>query len=401
METLRIRSEADIPAAADILRRGGLVAVPTETVYGLCCSGLDELAVDALYEIKGRPEQKPLSLMVAGPEAMATLCSETPPAAAVLAARFWPGPLTLVLPASEAVPAIVRAGGPTVGLRCPDHPLALELLRQCALPLAGPSANPSGLPSPKSAEEVLSYFDGRIGAVIDGGVCGVGRESTVLDLSSIPYRVLRQGALPEEAIRAALRQSMTVVGVTGGTGSGKSGVLRELERRGALILDCDEIYHRLTRESGELRRELTERFGDVYNGAELDRKKLGAVVFADPAELSDLNAITHRYVTREVERLLTDRAMEGGILAGVEAIALIESGIADRCTFTVVVTAPREVRLKRIMERDGLTADYAAARIAAQHDDEFYRSRCTHTLENGGTMEEFQARCRQFFDAVL
>ena len=228
METKIIKNPSEIPIASEAIRSGGFAAVPTETVYGLCVNGLDEKAVQALYEIKGRPEVKPLSLMVPGAEAMDSYCENVPEAARYLAEKFWPGPLTIVLRAKACVPAIVRAGGETVGLRCPDHELTLSLLRDCALPLAGPSANPSGAPSPKNAETVLGYFGGQIETVLDGGECRVGTESTLLDMSRRPYRVLRQGALSRESIAKALRERMTVVGITGGSGCGKTTALREL-----------------------------------------------------------------------------------------------------------------------------------------------------------------------------
>ena len=203
METIIIKDE--LTEAAEILRRGGLVGVPTETVYGLAGNGLDAEAVRRIYEVKGRPERKPLALMVPDAEAMPLYCRDVPAAAKELARRFWPGPLSIVLKAdTELVPDIVRAGGDTVSLRCPDHPLTLEALRLAGLPFAAPSANPSGQPSPKTAQEVYAYFSGQIEAVIDGGPCGLGRESTILDMSGTPYRILRQGALPAEAVADAL-----------------------------------------------------------------------------------------------------------------------------------------------------------------------------------------------------
>ncbi len=401
METKVIRDESGIPAAAAALKLGGLVAVPTETVYGLCCNGLDPAAVESLYEAKGRPETKPLSLMVAGPAALRRLCRDVPAAAWLLAERCWPGPLTIVLPAREIVPAVVRAGGETVGLRCPNHPLTLALLKQCGLPLAGPSANPSGQPSPKTAREVLAYFDGRIDAVIDGGACSVGTESTILDMSRTPYRVLRQGALGEAGIAELLRAQVSVIGVTGPSGAGKTTALETLRERGALLIDCDEVYHRLTRSSSELREALTARFGAVYAGDELDRKALGARVFADAKELADLNAITHRFVSAEVERLLREWAMNGGLLAAVDAVALFESGLAEKCAFTVGVLADEDARRARIVAREGVTPEYAALRIAAQPGRDYYEERCDYLLENNGTQEEFTDRCRAFFGTVL
>ena len=401
METKIIKNPSEIPIASEAIRSGGFAAVPTETVYGLCVNGLDEKAVQALYEIKGRPEVKPLSLMVPGAEAMDSYCENVPEAARYLAEKFWPGPLTIVLRAKACVPAIVRAGGETVGLRCPDHELTLSLLRDCALPLAGPSANPSGAPSPKNAETVLGYFGGQIETVLDGGECRVGTESTLLDMSRRPYRVLRPGALSRESIAKALRERMTVVGITGGSGCGKTTALRELEKMGALILDCDAVYHRLTEESAALRQALCERFGEVYRDGKLERKALGRIVFADEQALSDLNAITHRFVDEECERLMEEHAMAGGTLAALDAVALCESGMNKKCAFTFGVLADREKRIERIMARDGITADYAALRIDAQQKDEYYKENCTHLLYNNGTPEEFKASCRSLFRQLL
>ena len=204
METLLLTENME--KAAERIRQGSLVAVPTETVYGLAGNGLDEKAVAEIYEVKGRPAVKPLSLMVPDESAMERYCEEVPEQAHALAKRFWPGPLTIVMKAKNFIPSLVLAGGETVGLRCPDHPKTLELLRLCDLPLAAPSANPSGAESPKTAQQVLNYFDGKIGAVIDGGPCGIGRESTLIDLSRRPFRILREGALSTETIRAALAE---------------------------------------------------------------------------------------------------------------------------------------------------------------------------------------------------
>ena len=196
----------EIAKAAEIIKNGGLVAVPTETVYGLACNGLDEKAVGEIYRVKGRPDIKPLSLMVHDSGALDAYCEDVPAGAYALAKRFWPGPLTIVLKAKNHIPSIVLAGGDTVGLRCPDHPLTLALLKECGLPLAAPSANPSGAESPKTAETVLEYFSSKIDAVIDGGPCGIGLESTIIDMTSAPYKILRQGALPAEEIAETLAE---------------------------------------------------------------------------------------------------------------------------------------------------------------------------------------------------
>ena len=258
MNTKRITTE--IAQAADAIRAGQLVAVPTETVYGLAGNGLDPAAVAQIYEIKGRPAVKPLSLMVHDASAMARYCADVPPAAYTLAEAFWPGPLTIVLRAQDCVPEIVRAGGQTVGLRCPDHPATLALIEAAQLPLAAPSANPSGAPSPKTADDVLAYFNGQIAAVIDGGPCGIGRESTLVDLSHTPYRILRSAAVPDDAVWDALVRKMHIVGITGGTGCGKTTALMELERQGALVIDCDAVYHELLASNTAMLAEINARF---------------------------------------------------------------------------------------------------------------------------------------------
>ena len=193
----------DIQAAA-ILRAGGLVAVPTETVYGLAADATQERAVQANYDAKGRPETKPLNALVDGMPMVETVCRDIPGDAYRLAEAFWPGPLTMILWGNGALPSIVSAGGETQGVRCPDHPDTLAVIQALGRPLACPSANLSGQPSPKSAEEVLAQLGGRIDAVLDGGPCTVGVESTILDLTVTPYRILRRGGLSREAIERVL-----------------------------------------------------------------------------------------------------------------------------------------------------------------------------------------------------
>ena len=399
MKTEIIRDNTD--AAAEIILDGGVAAVPTETVYGLAANGLDADAVKKLYELKGRPEVKPLSLLVPDVGAMDKLCRAVPRQARALAERFWPGPLTIVLPASNAVPEIVRAGGDTVGLRCPDHPLTLELLRKAGVPLAAPSANPSGRESPLTALQVVACFDGKIEAIIDGGPCRVGTESTIIDMSAAPYRILRQGALPEREIAAALAESMTLVGITGGTGCGKTTALGVLENMGPLIIDCDEVYHELCRGSEEMKGEICAQFGDVWGENGLDRKRLGAVVLRDPEALEKLNAITHRYVDARVEELLRGHAMNGGTLAAIDAIALLEGAFAKRTAFNAAVTAPEAERVRRLVAREGISEQYAKMRIAAQRGSEYFEEHCDYVLRNDSDINTFRSECEKFFAEVL
>jgi len=189
-----------------VILSGGLVAVPTDTIYGLAGNGLDADAVAKIYEVKGRPAIKPLILLVPDLRVAETVCANIPESAQLLAKAFWPGALTLVLPRRDTVPDIVAAGGDTIGVRCPDHPKTLEFLRLAGVPAAAPSANISDMPSPRSAQDVLAYFDGKIDCVIDGGPCKIGVESTIVSLAAAPYKILRHGAIPEEDIRNALAQ---------------------------------------------------------------------------------------------------------------------------------------------------------------------------------------------------
>lgn len=399
MQTKLIKE--NISEAAEIIKRGGLVAVPTETVYGLAGNGLDENAVHEIYEVKGRPAVKPLSLMMPDRGAMKEYCEDVPEQAEYLAERFWPGPLTIVLKAKELVPEIVRAGGTTVGLRCPDHPLTLEALRLAKLPFAAPSANPSGAESPKDAAKVMEYFSGRIDAVIDGGPCGIGRESTLIDMSARPYRILRQGALAADDIADALVDNMKIIGITGGTGCGKTTALETLKDFGALVIDCDALYHELLESSAELINEIDKYFPGAVTDGVLDRKALGAVVFTDEEALRDLNIITHKYIHLELRRRLREWAMQGGTLAAVDAIELFSSGIAKRCCATVGVIADREVRLRRIQQRDGISLEYAMMRVNAQRPNEYFEERCDYILQNNGTREEFSDCCLNLFLEVL
>ena len=391
----------EIEKAAKILQNGGLVAVPTETVYGLAGNGLDSEAVEKIYEVKGRPAIKPLALMVCGPEAMEEYCREAPPAARCLAEKFWPGPLTIVLKAKKSVPEIVRAGGDTVGLRCPDHPMTLALLKQAKIPFAAPSANPTGSESPKNAQEVLAYFDGKIQAVVDGGPCGLGRESTIIDLSETPYRILRQGALPRQEIENELVEKLKIIGITGGTGCGKTTALSCLERRGALLIDCDALYHEMLRTDREMLEEITARFAGVTVDGRLDTKLLGAIVFYDKSALEDLNVITHKHVDRRVSEILRDFAMCGGRLAAIDAIALLESGISQKCSAVVGVLADYNARIERIMKRDNISREYAENRVKSQKSDEFYRQKCDYILVNSSTEEEFYKQCEKLFEEIL
>lgn len=211
MKTELIKIDVNIPGwdkhldhAAEVLRAGGLVAFPTETVYGLGANALDTNAADSIYSAKGRPSDNPLIVHIADTDALPGLVSSIPAAAPELMEVFWPGPLTLVMPKSDRIPSVITAGLDTVAIRMPSHPIALALIKKAGIPVAAPSANSSGRPSPTLAKHVMEDMNGKVDIIIDGGSSRVGVESTVLDLTAEPPMVLRPGGVTLEQLRKLL-----------------------------------------------------------------------------------------------------------------------------------------------------------------------------------------------------
>ena len=520
-----------ITEAAEILRRGGLVGIPTETVYGLGADGLNEDAVRRIFEAKGRPQDNPLILHVPSAAWLERYCKDVPPSAYALAERFWPGPLTMILPRRDCVPLRTTGGLDTVGVRCPDHAVTRAIIEAAGVPVAAPSGNTSGRPSPTTARHMIEDMSGKIDAIVDGGSCQVGVESTIIDLTVTPPRLLRPGGLPLEALEEVLgevavdkavrgklaegekprapgmkyrhyapKAPVTVVtgspqrsaafilgrvqagdgvicfdefaslfgactvqklgpaadktvqaqrvfdalrafdetsvshiyaqcpdesglglavgnrlkkaagfhvedagsgpifGLTGGTGAGKTSALRALERLGGYIVDADALYHEMLRSDAPMKEAIIAAFGDVFlpDGA-LDRQKLGAMVFRDSEAMARLNAIVYAHLVPEAAR----RA-EGHRLVGFDAINLIESGMGNLCCRTVGVIAPAELRVRRIMARDGIDESYARMRIAAQKQDEFYYCNCTDVLENREeSPAAFEEKALAFFTRLI
>lgn len=195
-----------IHTAAEAIRRGQLVAFPTETVYGLAADAFDADAVARVFEVKGRPAKNPLPVQVASEDDIPRVAVNVPQVARDLIRRFMPGPLTIVLRASPDLPEKVTAGMGTVGIRIPDHPVALQLLRACSAPIVAPSANPSGEPPPTSAEEVLAYLDGRIEYILDAGPTKLKIASTVVDMTCSTPRILRHGTISDEELAPFLNR---------------------------------------------------------------------------------------------------------------------------------------------------------------------------------------------------
>ncbi|SDN37537.1 L-threonylcarbamoyladenylate synthase [Acetanaerobacterium elongatum] len=210
METKLIKANADsevsepVLMAAEVLKKGGLVAIPTETVYGLAANALDENAVAGIFDAKGRPQDNPLIVHIAEISELQPLVTDIPEKARLLAKAFWPGPLTMIFKRSPLIPAVVSAGLDSVAIRMPSHPLARAIIKAAGVPLAAPSANLSGSPSPTCAQHVLQDLNGRIPLIIDGGTCNVGLESTVVSLVGETPALLRPGGISVEQLSAVI-----------------------------------------------------------------------------------------------------------------------------------------------------------------------------------------------------
>ena len=290
-------SPASISRAAECLRRGGLVAFPTETVYGLGAHALDAAAVRRLFEAKGRPADDPLIVHVLSFDALQPLVTTTGDHAQRLAERFWPGPLTLVLPKSDRVPREVTAGLDTVAVRVPAHPVARVLLEAAAIPIAAPSANLFSRPSPTRAAHVLQDLDGRIDMLIDGGNTDVGLESTVLDVTGAAPVVLRAGAVTLEMLRELLpnvsvRQSASAGGPMPSPGM----MAKHYAPRAPLILfsgDADLALNALVRRAQEAAAQ-GQRVGVLVTREDVDAFGDFPVQLAEMGTRDDLAGIAAR-----------------------------------------------------------------------------------------------------------
>ena len=209
--------------------------------------------------------------------------------------------------------------------------------------------------------------------------------------------MVRHVTIPQStSLTAPFTQRGLIIGITGGTGCGKTTLLNLIREQGGLVLDCDQIYHELLQSDKEMLAAIDTRFPGVVEDGQLNRKKLGAIVFADDAALLDLNRITHSAVKQEVLRRLEPNPP----LAAIDAIGLFEGELAELCDVTVAITAPEEERVRRLMTRDGISEEYARSRIRAQHEESWYRQRCTHVLENSSSFDAFATKCIAFLHTL-
>ena len=437
----------------------------------------------------------------------------------------------------ERIPSEVSAGLDTVAVRCPSHPVARAIIKAAKVPLAAPSANLSGKPSPTSAEHVIADLDGKIPLIIDGGISSVGVESTVLDLTCYPPRLLRPGGItpqdlssvigrieideslskeidtkntvsspgmkykhyaPKAPIKvfcgppaASLRQMLSlspkkgdgvlcfdgcaplfrdcfvityggakdykkqasslfdalrrfdeegvskifaqcppddgvalavanrlkkaagfdltypksdlmVIGLTGRSGSGKSTVASVFEKNGAVVIDADSVYHSLCKTSMDMKRTLCQRFGDVLDAnCDVDRKKLASIVFSSEATLSDLNAITHRYVMHEINDRLIKLQSTGTQCAVIDAPLLFEGSADKLCDLTVGIIASKPDMVNRVVLRDGISYDEACLRLNNQQDNLFFVKNCDMILENDDSLKALSLDAAGLYQKIM
>ena len=512
-----------IEEAARLLADGGVVAIPTETVYGLAANALDGEAVASIFAAKDRPVDNPLIVHIADERDWAPLVTHIPENAKKLADAYWPGPLTMILPAADNIPAEVTGGLTTVAVRFPAHPIAQAVILAAGCPLAAPSANRSGSPSPTNAARVFEDMQGRIHAILDGGDCAVGVESTVLDLCHTPPRLLRPGgvtpemleavvgpieidaavigALPEGAVAAspgmkykhyapnaeihivqgspaaytayvnhraapgvmalcfdedvaglsvpavtyghrcapleqayqlfnALRQldergattvyatcphpsgvglavynrllraaafrvihPIRVLGLTGPTGAGKTTVTDLWRQMGAYIIDTDQLARQIVEPGSVCLDRLIEVFSPaiLHSDGSLNRAKLAEIAFSNAEKTQALNAITHPAILELTHRAIQEAEDLGYAIAVVDAPLLFESGFDRICDAVAAVTAPFELRKRRILTRDGLTEEQALRRMNAQQEDAFYCREGVTVVHNDGDIAALTA----------
>ena len=254
------------------------MGIPTETVYGLGANALDGTAVKRIFEAKGRPQDNPLIIHVTGAQWLPRYCADVPPLAYVLARKFWPGPLTMILKRRPIIPDETTAGLDTVAVRCPNHPVTLAIIREAGIPIAAPSANLSGRPSCTTAQDVLEDMDGRISGVVDGGPCAVGVESTILDLTCDPPRLLRPGGLPLEDLERLIGKIDVDKAVNGALAEGEKPKAPGMKYRhyapkapvtvitGAPEKSAQEILRRVGPTSGVI---CFEEFADLFREQEV------------------------------------------------------------------------------------------------------------------------------------
>lgn len=381
METKILNNDCrGLQEACKILKSGGVVAVPTETVYGLCACAMDVNAVKKVYSAKNRDDKLPVLLIIPDLSYINKLSGQFNQTAKILAAKFWPGPLTLVVNKSREVPKEVSANGDTVALRLTSGKQAQRLMRMSGLCLTSTSANISGGAELADAMEVYDAFRGKIDAVLkrDEIKKHSSEVSTIVDTTSGEAVILRQGAISETDIGNALRQSKSgavIIGITGPMGVGKSLVCDALRKSGITVIDADRLSREVVEKGSPCLVDLTCAFGrDILNlDGSLNRSKLASIAFSSGENIELLNRITHPYILEVLRNNIDRFSKDGAEVIILDAPTLFQSGANILCNKTVSILAPVGLRMSRIIKRDKLTKEEAIKRIEAGLDDEEYK----------------------------
>jgi L-threonylcarbamoyladenylate synthase len=496
MNTVIMKANDDaVTEAVRLLKAGEVVAIPTETVYGLAACALEPSAVEKIFAAKGRPRDNPLIVHVSGLEMARTLGLIIPPLAEKLAERFWAGALTIVLRRiADVIPPVISCGLDTVAVRVPAHPTALAIIKACGFPLAAPSANISGSPSPTEAAHVYADLNGKIPLIIDGGSCSCGVESTVVMLENERIRILRPGAvtaemlseygevmiddggsprspgtryrhyspraeviavdggvaglgefviaepeaktlyaklrefdelgadriyikLPEpEGIGLALynrivraaefnvinlnRKNISITGLTGMSGAGKSLAAGIFGEHGYRVVDCDAVA-RSTIANAKCAEAIKQEFPELYDEhGVFDRKKAAHVVFSDSEKLTRYEAIVYPYIVFDVAKLINQHAGAGSKRILLDAPTLYQSGADGLCGVTVAVIADKATCVRRITARDAISEADAFLRLNSQPDAAFYRNTADYCIENDGDEDSFRESVLSIIDEI-
>ncbi len=493
---LKPNNTDDLAFAGEMLRNGELICIPTETVYGLAADALNPEAVSQIFVVKGRPSDNPLIVHIADFNDIYPLVKFVPEEAKKLAEKFWPGPLTMVLPKSDLVPMRTSGGLQTVAVRFPSHPTAQAIIKAAKRPLAAPSANLSGKPSPTEFKYCLEDLDGKIAGIVDGGDCAVGVESTVITFAEGTPKVLRPGGITVEMLKSVLGEvivddavihglakdakaaspgmkykhyspkaditiadmslddyvklmksnpdfgalcfdcenkyfdndfvsfgkeydgksqanrlfaalneldekgikkvysrrvqkhgvglavfnrlvrsagfniihsDFNIIGLTGTTGSGKSYAAEFFRKAGVPVIDCDAVTKLPNLYNTD---DFSTVFGEAVKNSDgtLNRRKLAQIAFSQEGGKEKLESITFPIILEKIHEMTEELKASGNKTVVLDAPTLFDSGLQDRCSRIVVVTADENIRLERIMKRDGITENEARLRMSAQKE---------------------------------